>query len=404
MFRKIQMDELKIGMKLCALEKDDTGRPSFFMNSLLVRSDADIEAFRGRGYGIAYVIPDDCAGGQAGGPDHQDAGITVLEAGTALPEAVGFEEEIYRAAALKDEAVGHVMGFLTDIRAGRSVDAEAFGLIVVRMIDSIFRNPDALTCLAWLRDNDDCTFRHSLNSCILSLALGSELGFEREKLIELGTAAVLHDIGKLLLPEALLKKPGRYTESELAEMQRHSELGADLLHKTDGFKRSSIVTALQHHERVDGKGYPEGLSGTRIHEFGRIVSVAEGYDAMTSERPHRKSFTPHEALQVMSFGNNTVYDARFLQGFIRCIGIYPIGSVVELSTGEIAVVKSNDRENPLKPAVLVVLNKNGQSLAPPVEVALSERKDLCIKGSANPGKYGIDTNRFILGERGRPHA
>ncbi|MBW7956619.1 MAG: HD-GYP domain-containing protein [Deltaproteobacteria bacterium] len=404
MFRKIPMDELKKGMKLCALEKDDTGRPSFFMNSLLVRSDADIETFRGRGYGIAYVIPDDCAAGPAGEPDPQDAAHPVLDAGAALPEAVEFEEEIYRAASLKDEAIAHVMGFLTDIRAGRSIDAEAFGLIVVRMIDSIFRNPEALTCLAWLRDNDDCTFRHSLNSCILSIALGSELGFNREKLIELGMAAVLHDIGKLLVPGALLKKTGRYTESELAQMQRHSELGADLLHKTDGIKRSSIITARQHHERMDGKGYPEGLSGTRIHEFGRIVSVAEGYEAMTSERAYRKSFTPHEALQVMSFGNNSVYDARFLQGFIRCVGIYPIGSVVELSTGEIAVVKSNDREDPLKPAVLVVLNRNGQSLAPPVELALSECKGLCIKGSASPGKYGIDTNRFILGEHGRPLA
>ncbi|MBE7415201.1 MAG: HD-GYP domain-containing protein [Deltaproteobacteria bacterium] len=401
MFRKIQMDELKKGMKLCALEKDDTGRPSFFMNSLLVRSDADIEAFRGRGYGVAYVIQDDCDAGAAGGPA-PDAAPAVMDADSALRKTVEFEEEIYKAVSLKDEAVGHVMEFMTDIRAGRSVDAEAFGLTVVGMIDSIFRNPEALTCLAWLRDNDDCTFQHSLNTCILSIAVGRGLGFSREKLLDLGMAAVLHDVGKLLLPEGLLKKPGRFTEAEFAEMQRHSRLGADLLTRTEGIKQSAVVAALQHHERVDGKGYPEGLSGTRIHEFGRIVCIADSYNAMTSGRPYRKSFGPHEALQLMTFEKNSVYDAGLLQSLIRCIGIYPVGSAVELNSGEVAIVRSINRNNLLKPDVLVVLNKNGQSLAPPVEAALSERKDLCIKGSANPGKYGIDTNRLILGEQARP--
>lgn len=400
MFRKIQMDELRKGMKLCALEKDDTGRPTFFMNSLLIKSESDIDAFRGRGYGIAYVIQDDRHAGAAGqdeGPKTPDAASAVLK-GSALLETVEFEEEIYKAAALKDEAVSHVMDFLTDIKTGKSVDADAFGLIVVRMIDSIFRNPEALTCLVWLRDNDDGTFHHSLNTCILSIALGSELGFPREKLLDLGMAAVLHDIGKLLLPEGLLNKPGRYTEGEFAAMQRHSRLGADLLERTEGIMRSAVVAACQHHERMDGKGYPEGLSGMRIHEFGRIVCVADSYDAMTSGRPYRRNFEPHEALQLMAFGRNSIYDAGLLQSLVRCIGIYPVGSAVELNTGEIAVVRSINRENLLKPGVLVVTAKDGKPLARHYKVSLSERNDRWITGSANPSKFGIDARGIILGE------
>ncbi len=398
MFRKIQMDELKKGMKVCALEKDDTGRPSFFMNSLLIKSDADIDAFRGRGYGVAYIQEEYAAG--SAGPDRcslgQSAGPSGLVAGSVLRKTVGFEEEIYRAMSLKDEAVGRVMELLTDIKAGRGVDVEAFGLVVVRMIDSIFRNPEALTCLAWMRDNDDCTFRHSLNSCILSIALGVELGFSRERLLELGMAAVLHDVGKLLLPEGLLNTPGRYTEGEFAEMRTHSRLGADLLMKTRGIRQSAVVVALQHHERMDGNGYPERLSGTRIHEFGRIVCIVDGYDAMTSARPYRKSFEPHEALQLMTFGRNSIYDAGLLQKFIACIGIYPVGSAVELSTGEIAVVRSVNRENPLKPDVLVVASGDGKPRERPAELSLSGRNDLWITGSANPSKFGIDAKGIVL--------
>lgn len=388
MFRKIQMDELRKGMKICALEKDDTGSPSFFMNSLLIKSDDDIDVFRGRGYGVAYVVQDEYAA-SGPGPD--------VDASSALREIVGFEEEIYRAVSLKDEAVGRVMEFLTDVKAGRSVDAEAFGLVVVRMIDSIFRNPEALTCLVWLRDNDDCTFQHSLNSCILSIALGVELGFSREKLLELGMAAALHDIGKLLVPERVLNKPGRYTEGEFAEMQRHSRLGADLLSRTGGIRQSAVISALQHHERIDGNGYPERLSGMRIHEFGRNVCIVDGYDAMTSGRPYRRSFEPHEALQLMTFGRNSIYDAKLLQSFIRCIGIYPVGSAVELSTGEIAIVKTVNRENLLKPDVLVVVSNDGRVLERRVELSLSERSDRWITGSANPSKFGIDAKEIILG-------
>lgn len=396
MFKKISMDELKKGMKICALERDDTGRPSFFMNALLIQNEDDIEAFRGKGFGIAYVM--DTGPDEEGGIPGEFAKVQdiIFESPSRTQGLVSFSEEVRQAMDLKDEAVHHVMDLLTDIKVGRSVDTSKVGGIIVQMVDSVFRNTDALTSLVWLRSYDTCTFIHSINVCILSVALGKELGISRGDLCDLGMSAVLHDIGKLLLPEGLLNKPGRFTEQESHEMQRHPELGADLLSRTGGIKDVSVSAAYQHHEKINGTGYPKKLAGPQIHQFGRIICIADSYDAMTSKRVYRTgNFTPHEALQLMYFKKNVNYDEKMIEQFIRCLGIYPIGSMVELNTGEICLVKSANPNDLLRPHLITVLDDRKRMVNSRTEMLIGGQSGRRIIGTVNPDKFNMDVFKIM---------
>jgi HD-GYP domain-containing protein (c-di-GMP phosphodiesterase class II) len=228
-----------------------------------------------------------------------------------------------------------------------------------RIIAEVLRNRRALVHLTEIRSHDDYTFAHSVDVCGLSVLVAVHLGYTEVKLQELAVGALLHDVGKTKIEPALLNKQAALDEDEMAMMRGHAMFGFDMLRSYQGkMTLPSIHIALQHHEKYDGTGYPRGLSKEDIHEYSRIVSIADVYDAITSDRPYRKALLPHEAYELMLFNGSQHFDPVILPLFLQRIAIYPVGTVVRLNTGDIGVVISVPPEMPLRPTLRLILDKN----------------------------------------------
>lgn len=456
MIKKIPISELKTGMYASGLEKEEPGNVLFFMNNILIRSGGDIQRFQNNGYKSVYIeIADEPAafvealfeivaskGGRSNArvriedidteepepvgaakstviieerfdeaseadiPDdgheyEEDGGDRVLAFSAVRPDETieedaveprEFHEELKDAKSVRDEAEVVVREFLNSVRLGKDIDTPAVHDNIDRMIDSLFRNQDALASLARLKSVDDYTFAHSVNVCILSLTLGRHMGLKRESLHDLGIGAILHDVGKMLVPPGILKKPGSLTDSEFSEMKRHSLLGGELLLKTREIKEESRIVALQHHEKYDGNGYHKKLRGKDIHLYARIASVADVYDAMTSNRVYQKGMVPEEAMKKMYLMRETHFEPELVERLIKCLGIYPIGTIIELNTGEISIVKMTNHTHPLQPVVTMLFDKEKRPFLEPFAVDLKDEIGRWIVSSRDSDAFGVMVN------------
>lgn len=414
MIKKIEISELKTGMYVCGLEKEGEGGPQFFMNNILMRTEEDIKKFR-IGYKSVFIeieekpqpggprligledaahgentegalgtlesvdddhLPDGAPEGHTIGEQPEvPAGGTVVSrkpAAEAKNDDVDFYEELKDARNVRNEAEGIVRQFLKSARSGEDIDTQQVNRTVEKMVDSIFRNQDALTSLARLKSFDDYTFAHCVNVCILSVAIGRHTGLAKEALQDLGVGAILHDVGKVLVPENILKKPGALTDNEFQVMRTHAELGAEVLRSTKEISDESRYVASQHHEKYDGTGYPKKIGKDDIHLYARIGAVADVYDAMTSNRVYQHGMLPEEALKKMYLMREKNFDPEFVERLIRCLGIYPIGTLVELNTGETAIVRMANHTHPLQPVVLMVFDKDKKPFHSPFEIDLKD--------------------------------
>jgi HD-GYP domain-containing protein (c-di-GMP phosphodiesterase class II) len=226
------------------------------------------------------------------------------------------------------------------------------------------------------------------------------MGYSEELLLEAGMGGLLHDIGKMRVPEHILNKPGKYTPEEFAVMKRHPENGLNILRNSLQISDFSKTVIIEHHERVNGKGYPKGLSN-EIHEIGLIAAVADVYDAMTTDRIYRPAWTPQRTLAMIFQGCDIEYSRRIVELFTRHLGIYPVGSFVRLASGEMGVVIHVDKGALLNPNVLILFNENGDRLEQPVEYKLNLLKNLDetdryrIDASLNPNDYDISISDYI---------
>lgn len=249
---------------------------------------------------------------------------------------------------------------------------------VSTVVDELLQNPRALVNLQDIRTADQYTLGHSVNVCVLSILLGVSLGYSAPQLHELGMGALMHDIGKLAIPDEILNKPDRLTAEEFAIMSRHTTIGWEMLSAQPEISYVSAAVALQHHERWRGGGYPRSLQGEEIHEYARICAVADCYDAMTADRVYRKGFSPERALKVMTELTADYYEPVLLQLFADCIAIYPVGSMVELTGGYLAVVVAVERGRQWRPRVRIVIDPSGRPMPNPADVDLNERPEIEI--------------------------
>jgi len=261
-----------------------------------------------------------------------------------------------------------VQELLHDAKLGRSINYLGAKQAITSMAESIIRNPDALMCFAQLKRKDDYTALHSLRVCILALAFGRQLGMPRDRLEVLGLGALLHDIGMVKVPEEILGKPGALTPAESQLMQQHVVWGADMLYASRQIPSAAIEVLTEHHERDDGSGYLNGLRGDQISEFGMIGAIVDHYDAITSDRVYQTAISAHSVLMQMYSWRNTLFSAPLIEKFIQCLGIYPIGSVVQLNTGDIGVVAAINRNQRLKPYVMLAYRPDRQ---PHVEMPIT---------------------------------
>jgi HD-GYP domain-containing protein (c-di-GMP phosphodiesterase class II) len=238
-----------------------------------------------------------------------------------------------------------------------------------------------------------------VNVGVLATSLGRHRGLEGDALIRLGAGALLHDIGKVVIPIEILNKPGKFTKEEFEVMKRHPEAGAEILAKTDGISEETICPCLEHQERGDGKGYPYGKHLSEMSANGLITQVADVYDAITSERVYHKAKPPYEVLRYLyELGQKGELDVTIVQQFIQCVGIYPVGSFVELDTGERGIVLSLPPSGLLNPRVLIVYDQQGPVLPPCPIVDLSAtdlKSRRTIKMVLDPALFGVNPAAYL---------
>ncbi|MFC4768115.1 HD-GYP domain-containing protein [Effusibacillus consociatus] len=236
--------------------------------------------------------------------------------------------------------------------------------------------------LSGIYSSSNYLYTHSVNVGIYSAALGMAIGFNRNRILELGIGAMLHDIGKTFIAQEILEKPGKLTPAEYEEIKKHTTLGFDILRDQPDIPLLSAHCALQHHERIDGSGYPRGLKGHEIHQYGKIVGLADIYDALISARSYRKAFLPHEALDII-FASSDKFDLELMTKFRDHIVIYPVGMMVALSTGEKGVVVDINSKHPHRPIVRVLKNPKGENVIP-YEIDLSSHLSIMISECEDP--------------------
>jgi HD-GYP domain-containing protein (c-di-GMP phosphodiesterase class II) len=278
----------------------------------------------------------------------------------------------------RNEAVALAKNTMTNYNFSASFDVENVKIMVNNIIDELLGNDDILYNLSEIKSVDDYTFEHSVNVCILSLITGIGLGFDISRLRELGTGAMLHDIGKLCIPQEILKKPSQLTVDEFEEIKKHTIFGYEILKKSEKVSLVSAYIAFGHHERFDGSGYPLQLKNENIQLCARIAAVADVYDALTSDRVYRKKLRPNEVYEyITSLGANH-FDPRVIESFVKYVTIYPTGTGVLLNTRERALVIQPNKNLPTRPVVRIVYDDNMKKQTIMREVDLSEQTNIFI--------------------------
>ena len=228
--------------------------------------------------------------------------------------------------------------------------------IVHNIVDEVVRNRDIIVNIIDIRAYDDYTYSHSLNVAVLSVVMGTALGLAKRQLFDLAMGALLHDTGKMFIKKEILNKPARLTPEEFEEIKTHSERGYNYLCEQLEIPENARIVALQHHEQYSGNGYPGSLSKDSIHLYGRICCVADVYDALTSDRPYRKSMLPSDAIEYIMSGYGTLFDPVVVDTLTKKIAPYPVGTCVRLSTGQTGIVIKNYQETSLRPRVRIIEN------------------------------------------------
>lgn len=305
-------------------------------------------------------------------------------------------QELDKATKLHTEALGLVNNAMELAKAGQQVDIAPFEEMADHFMDSVVRNQNALACLSRIREKDNYLMEHSVNVAVLMSILGKHLQLEREYLHQCVTGALLHDIGKILVPDEVLHKPGKLTDEEFNIMKQHAEFSENILKQNDKFAQVSINVAGQHHERLDGQGYPKGLAGDEISQEARMASVVDIYDAITADRVYHKGMTPSNALKRMLDWCGHHLDTQYVHSFIKAIGVYPVGSFVKLSH-HLAGVVIEENNDSLKPVVKVIYDLNNTRFTPVQILNLSaESNEERITQVLDPNDYGINLKDFML--------
>lgn len=278
--------------------------------------------------------------------------------------------------ATRQQAIATVARVMRQVAHGEAPALDGVQAVVDELVDELGRAGETALCLATLRSLDQYTFVHSVQVCILSLLAAAQLGYGRPALRELGVGALLHDVGKVRVPAHILQKPGPLTPEEMEEVKRHTVYGFEILLPRHEISARAAHVAYQHHERLDGSGYPRGLRGEQIHPYARIVAVADVYDAMVAERPYRRAHRPDQAAAWLRSQAGIQFEARAVEALLRRLALYPEGTVVRLGTGEVGVVSAQTAD-PARPVVRVLGDPEDQPLVP-FEVDLAARRDLAI--------------------------
>jgi len=290
---------------------------------------------------------------------------------------------------------------LLDARLGHSLDTVRARHLVAEIAESVARTPNAMLWLSNMKQRDEYTAIHCLNVCVLALTFGRFLGYEGEKLETLGLGALLHDVGKMRVPLDILNKPGKLTREEFDIMKRHSQEGYNILCAQGDVGKEILNIVVSHHERIDGSGYPRGMQGELIDILSQITSIVDVYDAVTSDRCYHDGMTPHDAMKLIYNWAGDSFDMDLIDAFIQCLGIYPVGTIVGLNSGEFGVVVAATEHANLRPIILLIIDSRGQRMDIPKLLNLAypqwtkDNSRLDIERIVKSTEYGIDLPSIV---------
>lgn len=369
MKREIAVEDLTVGMFVSELDRPWTDTP-FVFQGFTVRSPTHLEILRkycrtvfidtergrdlqiGRRFGQALVRAPSAAPTFA------------IHGNATYREFESIEREFPRCNEIYAGAEADVTELFRDVQAGKVLDAKRARDAVARMAGSLVRNPDALVLASRLQQKGSGLLERALNSAIYLIGFGRFLQLSRDDLELLGLLGLLQDIGKVELPEALLNKRAHLGAAELKVAKNHVQHSVAILQRSPTLPSRLAELAALHHERQDGTGYPRGLSGAAIGLFGSMAAIVDAFDAMTMPRSYAAQLSPSQAFGVLYRLRGTAYHAALVEQFCQCIGVYPVGSRVELNTGELGIVIAQNPERRLKPRVMVVRDATGAPMRP----------------------------------------
>ncbi|MBN2026959.1 MAG: HD-GYP domain-containing protein [Actinobacteria bacterium] len=325
--------------------------------------------------------------------------ITLDEPGTWEERSPEIKE---RGSAREEyfDAVDVIRELADQVMSDRRLSVSKANRVVGVMLNRVGENRSAVLGLATIKNYDEYTSFHSVNVLILSLALGSMLPLDRSSLMILGTGALLHDLGKITIPQSILNKTGPLTTPEWQMMQDHPVRGADILMAQPGVHPLSVMVAYEHHARYDLTGYPKIKYKDSLGLFSRIVEVCDVYDAMTSARPYQKARTPDQAMRVLVKDMNTVFDPLMVKVFVDMMGVFPVGTLVRLATGEVAVIYEPGESDAMWPRVKVIRDPEGGEIEPRIVDLLYMKEKIGETGQAilesiHPEDLGIDPLEYL---------
>ena len=390
MKKRVSVEQLKFGVYVNELDRPWTETP-FMYQGFVINSEAQLQALKKY---CRTVVIDTEKGADAspspfsGGP----RGPSVLD---TIKETVTYEEKVQvkaelpaaRQAQAKTELV--LQDVFGSVQAGKALDAPRVREAVTNMTDSVVRNPDAMLLLARMKENGVNTLDRAMGVSIYMITFGRFLSLPREQIDLLGMLGLLQDVGKLRLPTELLSKKTVLNDAEREMCKSHLAHSVAILKATSGLPPGLPALAALHHERLDGSGYPNGLKGPQIGLFGSMAGLIDSFDALTEPRPYGQTMAPAAALRVFYDERDKKFDGPLVEQFIQCIGTYPVGAVVELHSGEIAIVIARNPRLKLFPRVMVVLDIHRNKLKTPKIIEEAGIKRTLPKGSVeiDPAEY-----------------
>ncbi|TAN81096.1 MAG: HD-GYP domain-containing protein [Gallionella sp.] len=394
MLKRIPVKHLRLGMHVHEFCGSWMDHP-FWRNAFLLDNPKDLQTILSTGIQELWI--DTSKGLDIEGGATEEAVAAAVDTTLAQADTPGHKkqhteitQEAARAIKICAKAKQAVTSMFHEARMGKALNADDALPIVEEISSSVMRNPGALISLARLKNKDDYTYMHSVAVCALMVSLARQLGLDGEQTRQAGLAGLLHDVGKMMTPPEILNKPGELTDAEFETIKDHPVEGHKILLEGSGISDVALDVCLHHHEKMDGSGYPEQLADAQISLYARMGAVCDVYDAITSNRPYKNGWEPADSIRKMAEWGKGHFDQRIFEAFVRSIGIYPVGSLVKLESGHLAVVIEQSEKSLLVPKVKVFFSVKANGWIAPEMLDLSNPacKDK-IASHEDPAKWEI---------------
>ena len=303
--------------------------------------------------------------------------------------------EISKAKKLFSESKQIQRKIFEDAQSGRELNLAPVVDITNKTIDTVFKNPDALACIINIRKKDEYLLEHSVSVSVLMAIFARYLKIDKNVVQQLSIGAFLHDVGKIMIPDRVLNKPGKLTEPEFTVMKSHVNHSIEIIKNTPGISELSLEVAAQHHEKLDGSGYPYRLPADKITMYGRMITICDIFDALTANRCYKDGYSHVKAFSILrNLAQKNHLEQRLVDMFIKCMGVYPVGSLVELNSSKLAIVESRNQQDPIRPKVRSFYSAEMHRYVMTEDIDLSASEDFIVKG-VRADDFDLDMNKII---------